>query len=122
VVGGPVGAVVGAAVGAVAGGLAGKSAAEAVNPTVEDSFWKDNFATKSYAQADRGYDYYQPAYRYGWESRAKYQGKKFNDVEADLQRGWDSFKGSSKMAWHDARHATKDAWHRVERRLPGDGR
>ena len=120
VVGGPVGAVVGAAVGAVAGGLAGKGAAEAVNPTVEDSYWRDNYNTRPYASADRGYDFYQPAYRYGWESKAKYQGKQYNDVESDLERGWDSFKGSSKMTWSEARQATKDAWHRVEKKIPGD--
>ena len=119
-VGGPVGAVVGAAVGAVAGGLAGKGAAEAVNPTVEDAYWRDNYNSRPYASADRGYDFYQPAYRYGWESRAKYQGKQYDAVESDLERGWDSFKGSSKMTWNEARLATKDAWHRVERKLPGD--
>jgi phage tail tape-measure protein len=115
-VGGPVGAVVGAAVGAVAGGLAGKGAAEAVNPTVEDSYWRDNYNTRPYAQADRGYDFYQPAYRYGWESRAKYQGKQYNEIETDLARGWESFKGSSKLTWNDAKEATRDAWHRVERK------
>lgn len=120
VVGGPVGAVVGAAIGAVAGGLAGKGAAEAVNPTVEDSYWRDNYSARSYAQADRGYDFYQPAYRYGWESKAKYKGKQYNDVERDLEQGWDGFKGSSKMTWNDARQATKDAWHRVEKKIPGD--
>ena len=119
-VGGPVGAVVGAAVGAVAGGLAGKGAAEAVNPTVEDSYWRDNYAKSSYATADRGYEFYQPAYRYGWESRAKHQGRKFDEVESDLEKNWDSFKGSSKLTWNEAKHATKDAWHRVERKLPGD--
>src|SRR4051794_13647241 len=46
VVGGPVGAAVGGAVGAVAGGLAGKGAAEAVNPTVEDEYWRRNYASR----------------------------------------------------------------------------
>ena len=37
--------------GAVAGGLAGKGAAEAVNPTVEDEYWRDNYTTRPYATA-----------------------------------------------------------------------
>lgn len=119
-VGGPVGAVVGAAVGAVAGGLAGKGAAEVVNPTLEDTYWRDNYRTRPYAKADLGYEAYQPAYRYGWESRSRHAGKKWEDAESDLERGWDKAKGTSKMAWADAKHATKDAWHRVERAIPGD--
>ena len=113
-IGGPVGAVVGGAIGAVVGGLAGKGAAEKVNPTVEDGYWRDNYSTRPYARADQGYEAYQPAYRYGWESRSQYAGKKFDDVETDLERGWDKAKGTSKLAWNDAKLAVKDAWHRVD--------
>ena len=49
-VGGPVGAVVGGAVGAVAGGLAGKGAAEVVNPTVEEEYWKKRIPKSSVLQ------------------------------------------------------------------------
>lgn len=113
-VGGPIGAVVGAAVGAVAGGLAGKGAAELVNPTVEDAYWRDNYRTRPYAKADLGYETYQPAYKYGWESRSRYAGKSYDDVETDLERGWESAKGTSKMAWSEAKGAVRDAWHRVD--------
>src|SRR5262245_30093610 len=66
-VGGPVGVAVGSAVGGVAGGLAGKAAAEAVNPTVEDAYWRANYASRPYAKAGRTYESYRPAYRAGWE-------------------------------------------------------
>src|SRR6185312_13744875 len=88
VVGGPAGAVVGAAVGAVAGGLAGKGTAEAVNPTVEDAYWRDNYKTRPYISGE-AYDVYQPAYRHGWESRERYEGKDFDAVEPDLKRDWE---------------------------------
>ena len=114
VVGGPVGAVVGGAIGAVAGGLAGKGAAEAVNPTVEDAYWRDNYKSRPYAKADMGYDAYRPAYQYGWESRSRYAGRKFDDVQGELAAGWDKARGTSKLAWNDAKAATKDAWHRVD--------
>ena len=120
VVGGPVGAVVGGAVGAVAGGAAGHGAAEVVNPTIEDAYWRDNYSKASYVERNRPYTDYQNAYRYGWESRSAYPNKTWNDVENDLERGWDRAKGESKLAWHQAKSATKDAWHRVERALPGD--
>ena len=113
-VGGPVGAVVGAAIGAVAGGLAGKGAAEAVNPTREDEYWRENYKTRPYAKADLGYDTYQPAYKYGWETRGKYAGRKYDEVENELASGWDSAKGKSNLAWNDAKAAVRDAWHRVD--------
>lgn len=50
-VGGPVGAVVGAVVGAFSGGLAGKGVAEAIDPTVEDAYWRDNYNSRPYADA-----------------------------------------------------------------------
>ena len=110
-VGGPVGAVIGGAIGAVVGGIAGKNTAEEVNPTVEDAYWRENYSTRPYATADRGYEYYQPAYRYGWESRARYQGKQFDEVESDLQRDWNSQR-PTKMEWNEARGPVRDAWQR----------
>jgi hypothetical protein len=119
-IGGPVGTAVGAAIGGVAGGLAGKAVAEGVNPTLEDEFWKSNYATRPYVETGRSYDDYRPAYRYGWESYSRYPGQRFDDVESDLERDWERAKGSSKLTWDRAKHATKDAWHRVERAMPGD--
>src|SRR5687768_3673012 len=64
-VAGPVGSAVGAVVGAVAGGLAGKGVAEAVNPTAEDAYWRDEYRNRPYYDAGTTYDEYAPAYRYG---------------------------------------------------------
>ena len=113
VVGGPIGAAVGAAVGAVAGGMAGKGMAEGVNPTVEDEYWRRHHDTRPYA-ASGTYDEYRPAYQYGWEARGQHAGKRFEDVEADLKRGWDKVRAKSSLTWDRARHATRDAWDRVE--------
>ena len=108
VVGGPVGAVVGGAIGAVAGGAAGKGAAEAVNPTVEEAFWRQ--------KSGKEFDQYAPAYRYGWESasRTEYQGRRFEDVEKDLETNWSKARGSMKGEWRDARQKTRDAFERVQ--------
>ncbi len=40
---GPAGTLVGAAVGALAGGLMGKAVADAADPALADSYWKDNY-------------------------------------------------------------------------------
>ena len=59
-VGGPVGVAVGAAVGGLAGGLAGKGAAEAINPTIEEAYWRDTYVERPYVETGRHYDYYRP--------------------------------------------------------------
>src|SRR5688500_12710293 len=117
-VGGPVGSAVGAVVGGVAGGLAGKGAAEAVNPTVEDTYWRSNYATRPYVTPGSTYDIYRPAYQYGWESYGRDRGRKFDEIEPELSRNWDSTK--NKLTGDRAREATRDAWHRVEKAIPGD--
>lgn len=119
-VGGPVGAAVGLVAGAIAGGLAGKGVAEKIDPTVEDGYWKANYATRSYAEKNVRYDAYQPAYRTGYEGYARYPGKKFDDVEPHLRKEYEQSKGSSSLAWDKARHATRDAWNRLEKARPGD--
>lgn len=117
--GGPAGAVIGAAVGAVAGGLTGGAIATAVDPTVEDNYWRDNFRNRPYVKAGGEYGDYRDAYRYGWESRAKTH-RAWDDTANDLERGWDKAKAKSSLAWSDAKGAVRDGWHHVERALPGD--
>lgn len=114
---GPVGTVVGAVVGAVAGGFAGKAAAEAIDPTAEDAYWSQNHASRPYSQ---GSDYatYQPAYRYGWEARSRYPEDTFEAKEPELQSGWDTARGQTKLEWNKAKLAARDAWNRVGTRTP----
>jgi hypothetical protein len=114
-VGGPVGAVVGGAVGAVAGGAAGHAAGEALDPTVESAYWRENYKNRPYYQTGKTYSDYEPAYRYGWESatRRDLAGRKFEEVERDLERGWDRARGGARESWYDIKDATRDAWQRV---------
>ena len=118
------GGVIGAVVGAVAGGLAGKGAAEAVNPTDEDAYWRENYKTRPYYTPGSTYDDYAPAYQYGYTARSKYPNRGYDDVEGDLRRDWESdakYKGHN---WDRAKLAVKDAYTRVsdkvERAIPGD--
>jgi hypothetical protein len=118
--GGPVGAVAGAVIGGVAGGLAGKGIAEAIDPTVEEAYWRDEYKNRDYVSAGEEYDLYAPAYRHGWESRGRYADRSYDEAEADLRDEWDATPHSERLPWTKARHATRDAWHRVERAIPGD--
>jgi len=113
-VAGPVGTVVGAAVGAVIGGLAGKGVAESIDPTVEDAYWRENYASRDYVTPGRTYDDYRPAYGYGVN---RYDSdRSFEDVEPELAEDWVAARGQSSLAWGEASPAARDAWERVHGR------
>lgn len=117
---GPIGTVVGAVAGAIGGSKAGGAIAEAVNPTAYNEHFQKSYNSASYYKADSTWNDYEPAYKYGYDQYGTYAGKKFEDVENDLARGWDSTKANSNLAWNDAKGAVKDGWHYIERAMPGD--
>jgi uncharacterized protein YcfJ len=119
-VAGPVGTLVGAAAGAIAGGLAGKATAEHFDPTAEEAYWRQRYDRESYYQKGLSYDDYSPAYRLGWESRGRYAGKRFDEVEGDIARDYETHRAGSKLSWDHGKHAARAAWDRVERAMPGD--
>ena len=110
---GPVGTLVGAAVGAIIGGLAGKGVAEAIDPTTEAAYWRENYKDRPYVENATSFDDYGPAYDYGVSSYVKHSGRSFDDAQADLARDWPGARGASKLQWAQARHATRDAWERI---------
>ena len=110
---GPVGTVIGAVVGAVAGGLAGKGVAEMIDPTGEDKHWQENYKTRPYYDPKVGYDEVQPAYKYGWESKTRHEGKTFEEAEPHLRQDWDTQRGQSNLSWDRAKEPVRDAWSRV---------
>lgn len=118
-VGGPVGGMVGAVVGAVAGGLAGKSAAEAVNPTAEEIFWRETFIREPYYVQGRNYEYYAPAFRAGWEGRVLHDGRSFEEAESALQSSYNLGKSELDPTWQEVRPAARAAWNRVDQNWKG---
>jgi hypothetical protein len=112
-VAGPVGTVIGGAIGAVAGGLAGKGVAEAIDPTCEDAYWRDNYSDRPYVEHGATYDDYRPAYGLGVDAFTRYPGRSFDEIEHDVSRQWTSGSGASTLRWDKARHAARDAWNRV---------
>ena len=113
-VAGPAGAVAGAAVGAVVGGLAGKGVAEMIDPTAEEAYWSQNYTREPYYE--RGYTYadYHPGYRTGWEARARYAGRSYEDIEHELEAHYNRNRGGSRLGWEKNRHAARAAWERFD--------
>jgi hypothetical protein len=117
---GPVGSVVGAIAGGVVGAKAGDSLAEAVNPTAYLSDFENKYRSAPYYTDGKEWSDYKPAYQYGYDTYGQYRGKKFDDVEAELERKWDATRAESRLGWNEARSAVQDGWHSIERALPGD--
>lgn len=115
-VGGPAGTIIGATVGAIAGGLAGKGVAEMVDPTVEDTYWRETYLKEPYYAKGKAYDFYAPAYRTGYEGRVKYHGRGFDDIEDDLRK--DYVRNDGRIdSWDEVREATRAAWERIDARI-----
>lgn len=112
--GGPIGTAVGAVVGAVVGGLAGKGAAEAVNPTAEDAYWRDAHGRQPYYSDAYTYDDYAPAYRHGYQSVIDGRSD-WDEARGHLQTRWETDRETSRLSWMDAEPAAKAAWERADR-------
>jgi hypothetical protein len=117
-VAGPAGAVVGGIAGAAAGALAGNSFAAEFDVNEETRFWRENYASRPYRRPDRDFTYYEPAYRFGWESARRYAGdpRSFEDVERELSDDWLSWMvgdSSPGREWNELRAAARDAWERI---------
>lgn len=120
-VGTVVGGAVGAVVGAVAGGYAGKGIAEAIDPTAEEAYWRDEHRNRPYFRSDYSYeDDYLPAYRYGYDTVSSTPvGTPFTydkDDDSSLREGWERAKGRSRLKWEQAKEAMRDAWNRGDER------
>ena len=113
---GPIGMLVGGAIGAVAGGAAGHAVGERIDPTGEVEYWKSAHTSRPYYDKTHTFDDYEPAYRYGWESRSQHRDRQWDDkLENDLARGWETAKGKSRMTWERAKDAVRDSWDRTDR-------
>jgi hypothetical protein len=113
-------------VGVAIGANGGAEAAAA-----EDAYWREHYSAAPYVETGRDYTYYQPAYRFGWESYSRYGRRSFDEIDEQLMREWDTRRGQSLQTWREARDAARDAWARVAssgaarssqgRRLPKKG-
>ena len=55
-----------------------------------------------------------PTYKVGYEGYSRHRGRKFEEVEADLQRDYERAAGRTGLAWDKARNATRDAWRKLD--------
>jgi hypothetical protein len=79
----------------------------------EDAYWQSAYPERPYARADRSYEYYRAAYRYGTERATQWQGREWSDAERDLTDAWPKTGDESSPTWDEIKEAVRDAWDRV---------
>jgi hypothetical protein len=62
------------------------------------------------------YDQYSPAYRYGYKlvNNQRYSGRRWEDIESDVLRDWESRNPNSK--WEQFKDSVRYAWDRATTR------
>ena len=79
----------------------------------EEIYWRENWSTRPYTIADRGFAFYGPGYRYGFESAHQMYGRQWEDVESELRSGWDRYEHRGAGAWEHIKDAVRDGWNRI---------
>lgn len=84
--------------------------------TTEETYWRDNWQSRPYTSADLGFEYYRPAYRYGYEAARSNRGRRWNDVANELRLAWDRYEYRGKSTWENIKEAVRDGWDRITNR------
>lgn len=86
----------------------------------EDAYWQSAYTERPYARADRSYEYYRSAYRYGTEHATQWQGRDWGDAERDLREAWPKAGEETSPSWDEIKEAVRDAWDRVRGKSQDD--
>jgi hypothetical protein len=83
--------------------------------TTEESYWRNNYSSRPYAGTNADFEYWKPAYRYGYDAANRFQGHRWEEVENDLRTEWDSYehRGTIRAKWEEVKDAVRDSWNRI---------
>jgi hypothetical protein len=111
---GPVGALLGAIAGAVGGWWAGREVAHALTER-DDQFYRAQYEHAPDRLADRSYEQVRPAYVAGHLAgrNPDYRGRSFEEIEGDLQRGWEGCEDGQCGDWTALRSYARAAFERA---------
>lgn len=115
IVAGPIGAAIGAIAGAVGGWWAAHASAKAGEYDDElDTAYRADYERSPNPPADRRYEDVRPAYQLGHLARSNpdYRGRAFEEIEADLQKGWTEDLRQRYGEWPTVRHYALAAYSR----------
>lgn len=114
-VAGPAGLAIGAAAGGAIGAVVGNRASEAADGRKDLGHFEQIFRTMPYYVDGRDWHDYAPAYRYGLDTYPDHRGRSLNDVDSQLQGGWEAAaRFGSRLQWQQARPAVEHAWQSLD--------
>lgn len=88
-------------------------AASGAEAAITDAF-RDSFRDASYYSSGRDWSDYAPAYLLGQSAFRRYRGRRFQEVEREIEAEWNASKMPSRLVWVEARGAVLDAWCQAE--------
>ena len=91
----------------------GKEPTRYMSKSEEENYWREQHAKQPYADKERPFEQYAPAYRVGAEAAQKYPGKKFEEIENEVILDYQRAEVGSALPWDHARHAVRAAWARL---------
>lgn len=77
--------------------------------------WKARYGSSGY-----GFERYQPAYRYGYESRSRYHGRNWSDAERDVRSDWERQHPNER--WEDFKDSIRTGWEKFKGEVRETGR
>jgi hypothetical protein len=111
---GPIGTIIGGIAGAVGGWWAGRTVSEAVGKfnDHDDNNYRQAYESRADRLADRSYEDVRPAYQLGHlaSENPDYNGKNFEAIESDLQRGWSNDLRARHGDWGAVRPYAEEAY------------
>jgi outer membrane lipoprotein SlyB len=114
--GGPVGTVIGGIAGAIGGWWSGRAISEAVGKITEDdeTHYRRHYERTATRAVERSYDEARPAYQLGHIAgmNPDYKGRRFEEIETDLQRGWSDDVRGRYGEWDAVRGYVEEAYNR----------
>jgi hypothetical protein len=113
---GPIGTLIGGIAGAVGGWWTGRAVTEAASAmtTADDDYYRSHFESSPNRLGDRGYEDVRPAYHLGHiaANNPDYSGREWNDVERDLQQGWNADATRRYGEWSTVRGYASEGFNR----------
>ncbi len=90
-----------------------------MNPQDEEKHWREHHEKQPFVKPEQTYEHWAPAYRTGYEGAHKNPGKKFSEMETELEAEY--AKQRPVLPWDEAKNAARIAWDRLGGVItPGD--
>lgn len=82
-----------------------------MDPKDEEKPWREHHEKQPFVKSGQTFEHWAPAYRAGYEGAHKNPGKKFSEMETELEA--DYVKQRPVLPWDEAKDAARVAWDRL---------